>query len=399
MVSLEIGRTKEDAFIGGMVNSVVRLCQGLSRNGNEVTIVTTPPRQQPYSENIKADWADIYAIAIKRSYFSSTYGIEFAIKALRKIRKLHKQKNFQIIVGHSGYPIISLIPGIAGKLLRVPSIHTLYCPLQRKDSVLSVNELLSIPKLSKVFLSQVDIIISLTENVKNSLIRTGVAPKKTRVIPPPVDHDIFNPLVSGKQFRARWGIDESDPLVLFVGNLTRQKGTHVALEAMREVIKCYPKARLVMTSELPTKHDDLLQQEVELSIKHLSLHNNIIRLGIIKDMAEIMAACDMLIAPFLSIAGISDYPLPVLEAMAVGRPVIATKIGGVPEVVMNMENGILIEPGDPSSLSKAIISLCKDHGLRQRLGENASSLISNNFLIDKIAKLTEMVYEEVAAYQ
>jgi len=399
VVCLELGVPREGIFIGGVVNSVVRLCQGLSKTGNKITIVTTPPRQHSSLGNMKTEWADIYPISVRGSYPSMLYGLEFTIRALWRIMKLHKDKKFDIIVSHSAYPAVGLIPGIAGRLLGIPSIHTLYCPIEQKNSAKGINKLPSTPKLSKGCLSQVNMIIGLSQNVKTSLTEIGLPPGKIKVLPPSVELETFNPSVSGKQSRARLGIDESAPLILFVGNLTRQKGTHVALEAMYEVIKLIPQAKLVMTSELPSKFSDMLRREVEISIERFGLQGNVIQVGITNNMAELMVACDMLIAPFLSIRGISDYPLPILEAMAVGRPVIATKVGGIPEVVKDMQNGVLIEPGDSSSLSNAIINLCEQRELRQMLGENASVFISNKFSIDKIAKLMEMVYEEVAAYE
>ena len=112
-------------------------------------------------------------------------------------------------------------------------------------------------------------------------------------------------------------------------------------------------------------------------------------------MAELMAASDILVAPFLNTNGPSDYPLPVLEAMGVGKAVIASNVGGIPEIISNMENGILVKPKDANSLSNAIITLLGDDKLRHELGKKASAFVLNNFSIEKITKQTESVYEEV----
>jgi glycosyltransferase involved in cell wall biosynthesis len=394
VIGLELGPTKEGAYIGGVTNSVVRLCQGLSLH-HEITVITTPPRGQEYKEYVKECWAEIYQIRVIGVYPQPKFGIEFTIKSISLLRKLHKNKKFDIVIGHSGYPIVSVIPGLAGKLLRIPSIHSLYCPIESQDKSIRINRLLNITILTKISLGLVNTIVSLTQNVKNSLLDIKINSNKIKVVPPSVNLAGFNPSVSGKRFRTKLGIDSSIPVILLVGNLTKQKGTFVALNAMKQVVRFSPNAKLILTSELPSYNGTNPDTEVRMSVSQLGLCDNIIYLGIINNMAELIAASDIIIIPFLSISGISDYPLVLLEAMAIGKPVIASNVGGVKEVVQNMENGMLIEAGNEKLLSQSIISLIEDQKLRLRLGRNAFEYVANKFSVENVTEQSEVVYEEL----
>lgn len=381
MIGLEIGASQEGVFIGGAVNSVIRLSQGLSERHHHTSIVTTHPRL--HDSNINVPWADVYQIPIRGAYRSIGYGFDFAIKAPLRIKKLHKKEEFQVIHGHSGYPAVGLISGTAGRLINRPSIHTLYCPVD------------SNVRLAKLYLSQVDMIIAISENIKKSLEKIKISAQKIKVIPPAINTAVFNPLTSGKELRENLKIDKDDNVILFVGNLTKTKGIDILLEAMKDVIHRFPEVKLLITSELPHKDYEKREHEIKFKIEHFDLKTNIVRFGIIKNMAELMAASNILVAPFLDTDGPSDYPLPVLEAMGVGKAVIASNVGGIPEIVSNMENGILIEPMDVNSLSNAMMTLLEDDKLRHELGKNASTFVLNNFSIEKITKKMEVVYEEV----
>jgi glycosyltransferase involved in cell wall biosynthesis len=376
-----MGSSKEGVFIGGAVNSLIRLSQGLSERHHQISIVTTPPRLHNAYTNVP--WANVQQIPTRWTYPSIGYGFEFAIKALSRIRKLHKKEDFQIIHGHSGCPSVGLVSGTAGKLINTPSIHTLYCPVNSKD------------RFAKLYLSQIDMIIAMSENIKKSLERIKIPAQKIKVIPPAINTAVFNPLTSGKELREKLKIDKNDKVILFVGNLTKTKGIDILLEAMKSVTHQFPEVKLLMTSELHHEDYEKREEEIKIKIEHFGLKNHIVRFGIIKNMAELVAASDLLVAPFLNTYGPSDYPLPVLEAMGVGKPAIATNIGGIPEIISNMENGVLIEPMDVNSLSKAIITLLEDDKLRHKLGKNASTFVLNNFSIERISRKMEVVYEEV----
>ena len=400
----EIGNSGGSAFIGGHVNNVVQLTKALSDRGHEITIITTPHRYPGDELNNGLEWAEIYCLPMSGSYLSAKYGIEFALRALQKVRKLHTIKNFDIIHGHSGYSMLGLITGIGGRITRVPSIHSIYSPIQ---PIISHNSVMFFSNkiLSKFYLSQVNKIIAVTENIQHSLIMAGVPHYKIEIVPPGIDISIYNPSISGGDVRKYFGIGSDLPLLLYVGNLTKIKGIHIFIDALKVIVKRFPDMKLLMALNMPLSkyeeedtaglYDTERDFEIKEKIKSYGLNNNIIPLGIVKNMPQVMAASDVFITPFLNTVGVVDYPTSLLEAMAVGKPVIATRVGGIPEIVKRKENGLLVEPGDVHELKNALLYILENKDEAKRMGENAAKYVAENYSVDAIVEKMERVYEEV----
>jgi glycosyltransferase involved in cell wall biosynthesis len=116
--------------------------------------------------------------------------------------------------------------------------------------------------------------------------------------------------------------------------------------------------------------------------------------GVVKNMAKLMASVDIVVVPFRSTEGISDIPLVVLEAMAIGKPVIATGVGGVTEVIRDRENGLLVKTDDVQDLTNAMITLLVNSELRNEIGKNAI-LSANRFRSTNVSKMLNTLYLEI----
>ena len=400
----EIGKSGGNVFFGGHVNIVVQLAKVLFDRGHEITIITTPHRYPGDELNNELEWAEIFTLPISGSYLSAKYGIEFALKALRKIRILHAIKNFDIIHGHSGYSVLGLITGIGSRITKVPSIHSIYSPIQ---PITGHNIVMSFSNkiLSKFYLSQVNKIIAVTENIQHSLIMAGVPHYKIEIVPPGIDTTIYNPSISGGDVRKYFGIGSDLPLLLYVGNLTKIKGIRVLIDALRIIVKQFPDVKLLMTLNMPLSkyeeedftglYDMERDFEIKKKIKAYGLEDNIIPLGIVKNMPQVMAASDIFITPFLNTIGVVDYPTSMLEAMALGKPVIATKVGGIPEIVKRKENGILIEPNNVDELADAILYMLNNKEEAKNMGKKGARIISEKFRLEVVVDELERIYEGV----
>lgn len=380
MTGLEMAPSYENIFIGGAVNSAIQLSKDLSNAGHRINIVTTTPRN---SSSYSIDWVNIYQIPIGRTYGSLSYGAEYAIKSSLLIRKLNKKEKFQIIHGHSGFPSVASVSKISSLIIGTPSVHTLYCPVHVND------------RFARSYLSGINVIIAISENVKKSLNDAGIISQRIEVVPPSINSAIFNPSVSGNKLRTNLNIDRNDKVILFVGNFTITKGIDILLESMKDLIIQFPEMKLIITSELPHQNYARRKQEIESLIAKYDLGKNIIRLGIIKNMPELMAASDILVAPFFDTNGPSDYPIPILEAMGIGKPVIASDVGGISELISNLDNGVLIEPNNVKMLSDSISFLLNSKAMRNQIGLNAAEFITRNFSISKINHKMESIYEEI----
>jgi len=402
----EIGYSRGGPFIGGHVNNVVQLSKALSARGHEIIIVTTPHRYPGNHKLGKKDdlheWAEIFTLPISSRYLSVRYGLEFAFKSILKIREIHKAKKIDVIHGHSGYSILALITELSAKTLNLPSIHSIYCPIQVAG--VNVVKLFSNEILSKFYFLLINKIIAVSGNVKNSLIRVGIPENKIAEVPIGINTELFNPNVLGYEIRKRYNIDPDQPTLLYVGNLTMQKGLSVLIDALNIVKKDTPNLKLLMVLNLPLERyvkPDKLDVDMELifeikdKIKCYGLEDNIIPLGLLDNMPQVMAACDVFITPFLNTVGIADYPVSLLEAMAVGKPVIATKVGGIPEIVRHGRNGLLIEPGNVDDLANAIRYILQNKEEAKNMGKEAAKTIFERFRLETVVDELEKIYEEV----
>ena len=387
MICLCLGDVDKKPLIGGQENSVIRLSKALYDRGHEIIIITT---LSLYSSSVQAKIIDlecgkIFPLSISGSYGSLSYGSEFMLKALYKMKKLHNKEKFDIIHGHSGYPILGSITGIGGKIFGIPSVHSLYCPVQTPFYKIL---------LSQFYFSQIDVIISLSKNTKTSLRKIGIPDEKIKIVPPAIDLSTFNQFTSGKRVREDLNL-KSNPLLLYVGDLTKTRGLHVLIEALSMIIEEFPNVKLLLAVNIPIKKYETKKFEIKEKISSLGLDDNVIPLGIVNNMPEIMAASNVFIAPYTDIEGIADYPVSMLEAMAVGKPVIASKVGGIPEILTHQKNGLLVRHNDPVELANAIVYMLNNKEEARKMRLKGAKLVSEKFKTEVIVDRLEKIYEVV----
>ena len=402
----EIGESRGNAFIGGHVNAVVQLSKALFDRGHEITIITTPhryPGNQPDKDALQG-WAEVFSLSISGSYSSVKYGLEFTLKTLKKIKELKNEKEFDIIHGHSGYTMPAIITGISSKLTNIPSVHTVYCPIKPALNNYNVCRIFSNTILSKLYLSQVTKIIAITKNIKHSLIKAGISEDRIADISLGINTSLYNPSVIGAKVREKYNIDPDQPTLLYIGNLTRIKGLPVLIDALNIIVKKKLDVKLLMVLNMPLeRYAKLDKSDVDMElifkikekIKHYGLEDNILPLGLLDNMPQVMAASDVFITPFLNTVGVVDYPTSLLEAMAIGKPVIATRVGGIPEIVKNKASGILVEPNNVDELVNAIMYMINNKEEARKMGSEGAKLISVKFKTEIVVDKLERTYEEV----
>jgi len=394
MVGAEIGPSEEGGIVGGVANNVIRVSKALSERGHEIHLVTTPAR---YSGGALLDepWIATHAIRVNAPYSTASYGYEFVFRAILQIRSLHRRNRIDVVNGHSGVPALAVVPAIAAKALRIPAIHTLYCPVGTKEFDKPPLQPLQGRFLVRRLLSAVDRVAALTNNIKESVESVGVDEGRIRVIPPAIDTTVFNPQVSGDKLRASLGIGRDDKLILFVGNLTKTKGIHVLIRSFGKVVNEFPKAELLIVTHASK---EMLAREMRAilpTINTLHLERNVAFMGITSRFPEVLAACDVFVVPFLNTLGPSDLPLPLVEAMAMAKPVVATKVGGISELLTE-ESGSLTTPNSPSHLAHAIMKVLRNRRAAQTRATKASESVRKRFSVSRVAKITESLFEEVA---
>ena len=405
MICPEIGNSGGNAFIGGHSNNVVQLSKELCNRGHNVTLITTPHRHsgnQPDTDIL--DGIKIVSLPISSSFSSIKYGLKFAIGASKTIKKINNREQFDIIHGHSGYTMPALITGFSSKITKVPSVHTIYSPIKPLANNFNFCRMFSNNTLSKIFLDFNRIIITLSKNIETSLVNAEIACEKIKTVPPGINTKVFNPFITHEDIRKKYGINSNQPVLSYVGSLTRIKGISVLIDALGIVVKTNPNVRLFMILNMPVEmylEPNNVDMDMELifkikqKIKEKNLENVIIPVGIINNIAQYLAASDTFVLPFLNTVGVADYPLSMLEAMAVETPVIATNIGGIPELIKNNQTGLLVEPNNVQELANSIIYSIKNKEEIADMGRNGRQIIQDKLSIEATVNSTEQIYKEI----
>ncbi len=165
------------------------------------------------------------------------------------------------------------------------------------------------------------------------------------------------------------------------------KGQHIALEALSRLVNEFPKIRLYLLGDHVIDEYRSYKLELQQIIKKNELENNVVFTGWRRDALDIVALMDIVIHPSFS----EGFPKAVIEAMALGKPVIATSVGGVRDAIKDGINGFSVLPGDIDTLEQRWRNLLINPGLRILLGKTAKETIFSNYIIkDKIAKLSKI---------
>jgi len=202
----------------------------------------------------------------------------------------------------------------------------------------------------------------------------GVDPAKIEVIGSAVDLEKFKPPRNRAKFRREIGLGDNTPLIGNVGMIRPDKGQLVLVEAAPLVLQKRPDARFVIVGQ----GTGILKRGINVrnAIDRAGLADKIIMAGYRWDTPNVYAACDMIIIASLRTEA---SPIVLREAFASGRPVIATKVGDIPEILRDRENGLLIEPGDTQALANAIMEFITDPNLAAHCAANGLRYATEHF--------------------
>jgi glycosyltransferase involved in cell wall biosynthesis len=212
---------------------------------------------------------------------------------------------------------------------------------------------------------------------------------KARVIHNGIDQEKFSPSRTFKAIRQELNIPSGALLVLFIARFTAHKQPLTLIKAFGEALQSLPDLHLLMVGD-----GDQKAAGVELA-NELGLEDKIHFQAFRQDVPDVLAAADIFVLPSLW----EGLPIGLLEAMAMGKAVIATRVDGTREVLQDEENGLLVEPGDIPALAGAIVRLGGDKVLRQALSRKAVETVKHDFnaanMTREIEKLYSAIYGEL----
>jgi len=294
------------------------------------------------------------------------------IKAILRLRGVIKSRKIDVVHVTSGYTAIA--GTLASLWSKVPIIYTIQMPVQ-------------FSRKTKLFFAilglRINLHIAASNAIAYSVDRGGfIFPlrKIDQIIYYGVDLQRFKPLDSdnAKRLLGLYGYT----IVGSVGRLIPRKGYYYLLCAMPKIKETLPDAKIVLTG------DGEEERNLRLLARQLGIQKDVIFLGTRRDIPEVVSSFDVFVLPSLS----EGLGIVILEAFALGKPVVASKVEGIPEMVINVENGFLVPPGDSDALAEKIITLLKDPELAARLGQNGRRLVEEKFNVDDMVKKYESLY-------
>lgn len=306
--------------------------------------------------------------------------------------KLLRRERIDLI--HTHLYGANLVGRLAGRLRRIPVISSLHNP-DYEPSVLQDNPRLSPVKLNMLrMLDRVSCaighprFIAVSDYVRRSAITfLGIPPARAQVIYNAVDPKDFEPTERSGRLRAELGIGMNDPVVLCVARLDPQKGLRYLIDATPALVSRFPSLRVLLVGGGPPAIRDSLVKLAERS----GVAAHVMFLGIQPNVQDYLQLCDVFVLPSLY----EGLGIALVEAMAAGRPCVATRVGAIPEVVDEGRSGMLVSPGDPAGLATAITRLLEAPALRREMGEGGRRIVLERFNVHRNIQELEELYRRV----
>lgn len=349
---------------GGQERRIIAEMAGMKARGHEMILATRPQcriREEALRHGIRVLELDMRG--------------KFDWRAIRQLARHLRKEAVQVVDTHSG--IDSWIGGLAAKLAGTPVLvrtRHLNNPLRRSW----LNFVHYLPAR----------IVTCGENTRAQLVgQCGFPAEQITSIPTGIDFSRFTPSHPRHPVRQALGIGENDFLVLMVGILRSVKRHEIAMQAFRHFLERQPDAWLVLAGEGP------MREGLEKLAAQLGIADRMKFLGHREDIPDLLAAADTLLLTSRS----EGVPQAVTQALGLGVSVVATAVGGVPELVIHEETGLLVPPENPEATAAALARLADNPTLAAKLGEAGRRHALDNFSLEAMLDKTESLFHTLLA--
>lgn len=260
------------------------------------------------------------------------------------------------------------------KSLRLPVIYTAHATEQSK-----------IPVVGAELDLKVDKVIAVSSFIKSHLRKTGLLSRKINLVYHGVDIGKFKEKDLDTRLKSSLGIKDKERVIMCVARLKPEKGIGELIKAIPIILEKGNNIKVVFVG------DGAFKKEYEKLAKDLGVKEKVIFTGAKGNVEDYLSIADVFCLSSVREA----LSLAILEAMAEGKPVVATRVGGVPEAVIDKVNGLLVPPGNTRWMASAINRLLEDNRFARRLGSNAKSRVKQDFRFDRMLNETLDTFHEV----
>lgn len=350
---------------GGISSYLLTLSKGLIRRGHEVHLVSAGGDQEDSfrSAGVRLMTVDLRT---KSELSPKIYLNLFRLKKYifhNRIEMIHANTRITQVMGR----LLQKLTGAA----YVSTCHGFFRPRLFR----------------KMFGAWGERVIAVSPPVKEHLLKDfSVDENRICLIENGIDLEQFTPAESARKRKIRKQLGYTNEILIgLIARFSGVKGQDILIQAMPPVVKKFPDAHLLLIGH--GKEENNLKQWVE----RLSLKDRVHFHPVIAKTADMLAMLDIVACPSRN----EGLGLSIMEAQAMGLPVVATRVGGIPGLIQNGETGLLVDPEDSSSLSAALMRLCGDPDLRMRLGHYARQWASANYSSERMTERTLECYHSI----
>jgi len=348
--------------VGGVETGTVDFARYLVKNGHKAVVVS-------YGGDLVNDLEEAGVIHYKLPVHEKS--IFTIIKMVKELSLIIRKENIDIVHARS----------------RVPGLIAFFaCRNTGTVFLTTCHGYYSKHLLSKVMAYGKLVIVPSNVIGRHMIDDFGVHPKRIRLIARSVDLDKF--VFSPYENRPKTGF-----IVGMIGRITPLKGHAYFLKAIAKIIRSMPYLKVWIVGDAP-ESKQIYREEVQTLARRLGISHCVQFLGNRKDIPQIISKLNIVV---LSTVTEEAFGRVIIESQACGTPVVATRVGGVVDVVEDGVTGLLVAPKDPDAMAAAILKLLKDKALVEKLTLNARKNVEENFIIEKMSTQTLAAYEEAAS--
>lgn len=358
----------QNSKIGGIQNQILHILGGYDKDRFNPAFCCLGP---PMGMREEMEKRGIDFIALNRKRYS-----KFSPGIILDLYRLIKKKNVHIIRTHKYRS--NFYGRIAAWLARVPVI------ISSEHNIYVYKEKRLVRRITNYVLSGItDLMVAVSDAVAKDLIKyDGIDQSKIITLHNGVDTDRFDGKEKSINIRLELRLGINDFVLGFIGRLVPNKGLHYLIDEVSILKKEHDNIKLLIVG------DGSLIDSLKRKVKKLDLIDNVQFAGERRDIVDILSCIDIFVMPSVK----EGLPNALLEAMAMRRPVIATNIGGIPEVVENNKTGILIESGKPKALAESVKRLKENGELARSMGNEARIHILDKFSIVSAVEKWQSLY-------
>lgn len=351
--------------VGGAERIMLFLARGFGENADRVHIAADRGGLEEEFRKTGARITNLRLDQNEKKLFPS-------LGLMRRLRRICSENGIDII--HSHHRWTTFLSAYAAKTLGIPLIFHCHSRIRGKRHLTYWG----------------DGIIAVSEDLRRYLVHEfGIPEKRIRTIPNAVPDPVcLERDVDGEREKIRkyFGEDWKGSLVGTMGRLVEGKGIDVFISAVPLILNKYPECRFLIAG------NGEKEEELKALSEKKGVAPKICFLGEKPDPLPVMKLIDVFVLPsYTESSSVSS-----LEAMSLGKPVVATSVGGVPEIVTHDVNGLLVEPGDPAALAESVLALLEDRGRAERFGLMGRDAVKTKFRVDRMVGDIRAMFAESA---